>query len=186
VTRCALTVQQMDEIRAGHAQGLVTVLALAREYHVGVKTIRRVLRESPSEYGKARRAADNKYGTSERGRARRRRADRKYNDAGKSRSKARARKYGVTDAEVQQMLREQKYKCPITLRPVDERSAVDHAHGVEPPYAARGILANSINSIIGRTDQDLIAFSVRVRKYAGKRIKVQSYLHCLRDLGNLP
>ena len=186
MTRPALSVLQMDEVRARFAHGLVSVPALAREYGVGEETIRRVLREAPAEYGKARRKADNKYGTSERGRARRRRADKTYNAAHKeqrakgSRASRRRRAYGVTDDDIQKMLAAQNYRCPITGRAVDERSSVDHAHDVAPPDGVRGIVTPGINPWLGRTDADLFEFSDNVRKYAGKRFKIQMRLRCSR------
>jgi len=182
VTRRALSVLQMDEVRARFAQGLVCVPALAREYGVGEKTIRRVLREAPSEYGKARRAKDHQYSTSSAGRARRRRADQKHGAKADARSKKNAsrrkRAYGLTPEDVQKMLQEQNYTCPLTERPVDERSAVDHAWDVAPPYAVRGIIHPGVNPWIGRTDADLAKFTINVMKYNGKRVRLRLFLGC--------
>jgi hypothetical protein len=167
----------MDEIRARYAQGLATIASLAREYKISEQTVARVLREAPSEYGKARRKSDNKYGTSERGRARRRRADKTYSGTDKDKER-RAKKYGVTAADIEKIIEQQGNKCPLTGKAITSRSAVDHAHGMVGVDAIRGIVDPQINATLPNDDAGLLQFANKLRAYAGKRVKLHAYLGC--------
>jgi len=82
--------------------------------------------------------------------------------------------YGASPEDVARLLAAQTgedgvARCPLTLMPVTNRSALDHAHGQHGPDALRGILRPHVNGVIGGTDAELFDFAGRVSKYASRR-----------------
>lgn len=72
---------------------------------------------------------------------------------------SRRRKYGVGNAEVEEMLRGQDGECMICMTPIDWRAAVDHDHETG---AVRGMLCHSCNKGLGhfKDDPELIRAAV--------------------------
>jgi hypothetical protein len=91
--------------------------------------------------------------------------------------------YGAEPHHVEQLLKAQTGadgipRCPLTLKPVDAKSPLDHAHGLHGPDALRGILRPRVNGVIGGSDEEMYGFAERVRKYASRRRRFLTFRRC--------
>jgi hypothetical protein len=151
--------------------------------------------ENTKPNGKCRmcqQAHDREYATTSKGRARRRRADAAYKQTPKRRAAdaeynakperklkqltaARRRKYGASDEDVKRLLDAQRdeagvARCPVCGGEVNERDALDHAHGLHGPESHRGIAHSTwCNPTLGKTDTDLFDRAQNIVRYAGRR-----------------
>lgn len=64
----------------------------------------------------------------------------------KTRATNRKRRYGISEADVQDMLERQKHLCPICGKPVTAADAVDHCHKTKK---FRGVLHMPCNTALG-------------------------------------